>query len=76
MKIITPFSKDTTTVAQAMETYRRTILDDDRYSWPSWVIAVHNSLVCREWVGGETLPPYAREVWENLSICSHISHSK
>lgn len=76
MKIMTPFSKDTTTIAQAMETYRRTILDDDRYSWPSWVIAVHNSLVCREWIGSETLPPYAKEVWDNLMEDGTIAHSK
>lgn len=71
-----PFGKMGTTTAQALETYRRTILDDDRYSWPAWVIAVHNSIICKEWIGGDIFPSYAKEVWEVMMDDTTISHSK
>lgn len=67
---------DGPTTAQALETYRRTLLDEERHNWATWVVAVHNSLSAGEWIGGDIYPKFAKEVWEELSKDTTVSHSR
>lgn len=54
------------TKEQAIETYRRTVRDYQRYEWAMWVIAVNDSLETGEWVGGDAYPEFAKEVFEEM----------
>jgi hypothetical protein len=57
----------------AIDTYNRTIRDDERYTWPNWVVAVSNSLAAGEWLGGDMFPAFAKEVFEALSGVKKVS---
>jgi hypothetical protein len=63
------------TTEQALATYRREVKDNTISEWPNWIIAVHNSLVCREWIGGGVYPAYAKEAFEILMSDETISYS-
>ena len=64
---------NTVTTEQAIETYKRTVRDEQRYTWATWVIAVSNSLAAGEWVGGNIYPGFAKEVFEALKAEKKIS---
>ncbi len=65
----------TVTPEQAHETYNRTVRDEDRHSWATWVIAVSNSLAAGEWIGYEGCPAFAKEVFELALSDKKISFS-
>lgn len=64
-----------TSTTQALDTYKTTVRDDDRSTWPNWIMAVSNSLACGEWIDAETLPPFAKEVFEIVKAENLISMS-
>jgi len=59
----------------ALETYRRTIRDENRGVWPTWILAVSNSLAAGEWIGFEGCPSYAKEVFELAKADQKVSFS-
>jgi len=63
------------TPEQAYETYKRTVRDDARTAWATWVIAVSNSLAAGEWIGFEGCPSYAKEVFELAKADQKVSFS-
>jgi hypothetical protein len=63
------------TTAQALATYKREVKDNTISEWPNWIIAVHNSVACREWIGGGVYPAYAKEVFNILMSEETISYS-
>lgn len=65
----------TVTPEQAYETYKRTVRDEERSSWATWVIAVSNSLAAGEWIGFEGCPAYAKEVFELAKADQKVSFS-
>lgn len=65
----------TVTAEQAYETYKRTVRDDSRDSWANWVLAVHNSVACGEWISFEGCPAFAQEVFELALTDKKISFS-
>ena len=65
----------TVTKEQAIETYKKTIRDYKRFEWAMWVIAVSDSLVANEWVGGDAYPAFAKEVFEAVKAENNISMS-
>lgn len=66
---------NTVTPEQAYETYKRTVRDEERSSWATWVIAVSNSLAAGEWIGFEGCPAYAKEVFELAKADQKVSFS-
>lgn len=63
------------TTENALETYQRTVRDEDRSVWPTWVIAISNSLACGGWIGYAGCPDYAKEVFEKVNAEKKISFS-
>ena len=60
---------------QAVETYQRTIKDEPRDAWDTWVIAVHNSMMMGNWISVEGLPGFAYEVYEFIKSKVNTSYS-
>lgn len=63
-----------TTLDQALETYKRTVKEEPRENWATWVVAVHNSLVAGSWIGNG-YPDYAKQVFETIQAEAKISFS-
>jgi len=63
------------TPEQAFETYKRTVRDESRNSWPTWVIAVSNSLAAGEWIAFDGCPAFAEEVFELAKADQKVSYS-
>lgn len=61
------------TADQATETYKRTVRDEPRYSWPTWIVAVSNSLAAGEWIGYDGCPSFAKEVFDYMNANKSIS---
>lgn len=65
----------TVTPEQAYETYKRTVRDEERTAWATWVIAVSNSLAAGEWIGFQGCPGFAEEVFKMAKAEQKISFS-
>lgn len=65
----------TVTAEQAYDTYKRTVRDEPREAWALWVLAIHNSLTCGKWIGGDNLPGFAKEAYELVKADGEISYA-
>lgn len=55
------------TPEQAKETYLKTIHDVEKNDWPTWVLVIHNSIVCKSWIGRNNFPDFVRKAYYLLS---------
>ena len=67
--------KQEPTLEQAIATYKATVRDTEPYLWPNWVDVVANSITVGHWCGGNSLPAYAKEVYEAVKAESNVSLS-
>ena len=63
------------TTEQATATYKTTVRDMESFLWPNWVEVVANSITVGYWCGGNSLPTYAKEVYEAIKAEKNVSLS-
>lgn len=66
---------NTVTTEQAIETYRRTVKDEQRFAWAGWVCVIADALVTGDEtiVNGTDYPVFVRDAYKALKAENKIS---